>query len=228
MKPKVLYAEDEPFLATIVSDGLRDNGYEVFWAENGQSAIEMIERAKPDICVLDITMPLKDGYTLAADIRKLNLKIPIIFVSAKSQPEEVIMGFKSGGNDYLKKPFSMDELVVRMGSLLARFEEQKTDRKKQYNYEFGSCVLQVVNQQLKTTSKNYTLSFKETMLLEMLIQRSNAVLERQDALITIWGDNSHYNSRSMDVFMANIRKILKDQPGIQLMSIRGVGYKLIC
>jgi DNA-binding response OmpR family regulator len=228
MKPKVLYAEDEPFLANIVSDGLKATGYEVFRANDGESALEMIVHVKPDICVLDIMMPHKDGYTVAENIRKMQLKMPIIFLSAKSQPEEVIMGFKSGGNDYLKKPFSMEELIVRMESLLNRFREQQEDRNQRNVYLFGECRLDAQNQQLQTSQGNHLLSFKETALLEMLLQHKNVILERQHALIKLWGNDSYYNSRSMDVFMSHIRKMLKDQPGVQLMSIRGVGYKLLC
>ena len=228
MKYKVLYAEDEPFLASIVTDGLKASGYEVFRAEDGVAALEMISKLNPDICVLDIMMPYQDGYSVAENIRKMDLKMPIIFVSAKSQPEEVVMGFKSGGNDYLKKPFSMEELFVRMASLLSRFEEQKGGRDQSSIYLFGECRLDTKNQQLQTTAGNHILSFKETGLLEMLLQHKNVILERQQMLLKLWGDDSHYNSRSLDVFMAHIRKMLKDKEGVQLMSVRGIGYKLLC
>lgn len=228
MKLKVLYAEDEPFLASIVTDGLRASCYEVFRAEDGASALEIIADLNPDICVLDIMMPYKDGYTVAENIRKMDLKMPIIFLSAKSQPEEVVMGFKSGGNDYLKKPFSMEELIVRMASLLSRFGEQQEDQGQKNIYTFGKCQLDTKNQQLRTTNENHMLSFKETALLEMLVQHKNIILERQQMLMKLWGDDSHYNSRSLDVFMAHIRKMLKDEPGVQLMSVRGIGYKLLC
>jgi DNA-binding response OmpR family regulator len=214
MKYKVLYAEDEPFLATIVSDGLRSSGYDVLWAEDGQAALDMISDFKPDICVLDIMMPLKDGYTLAEDIRKMHLKVPIIFLSARSHADDVILGFRSGGNDYLKKPFSMGELIVRMESLLARFEEQKEERNRKDLLDFGSCTLDTKNQVLKCSAGNVDLSFKEMALLELLIVNRNNVLERQQALLKIWGDDTHYNSRSMDVFMANIRKLLKNEPEV--------------
>lgn len=228
MKLKVLYAEDEPFLASIVTDGLRASGYEVFRAEDGAAALEIIADLNPDICVLDIMMPYKDGYTVAENIRKMDLKMPIIFLSAKSQPEEVVMGFKSGGNDYLKKPFSMEELIVRMASLLSRFGEQRKDQGQKNIYTFGKYQLDTKNQQLRTANENHMLSFKETALLEMLVQHKNIILERQQMLMKLWGDDSHYNSRSLDVFMAHIRKMLKDEPGVQLVSVRGIGYKLLC
>lgn len=228
-KIKVLYAEDEPFLARIVLDGLTSSGYEVKLALDGALAWAQFVAEKPDICVLDIMMPQKDGYTLAAEIRKSDPNIPIIFLSAKALTEDVVMGFNSGGNDYLKKPFSIDELLVRMESLLKRFGpankgENDTDRK----YWFRNCELDPVAQKLKTSVGEYSLSYKEAILLELLLKNRNNILEREDALIRIWGEDSFYNGRSMDVFMAHLRKLLKSEPEIQIISLRGVGYKLIC
>jgi len=228
-KTKVLYAEDEPFLARIVLDGLTSSGYEVKLALDGALAWAQFVAEKPDICVLDIMMPQKDGYTLAAEIRKSDPNMPIIFLSAKALTEDVVMGFKSGGNDYLKKPFSIDELLVRMESLLKRFgsannEENDIDRK----YRFRNCELDPVAQKLKTSAGEYSLSYKEAILLELLLKNRNNILEREDALIKIWGEDSFYNGRSMDVFMAHLRKLLKSEPEIQIISLRGVGYKLIC
>ncbi|OKS86286.1 response regulator transcription factor [Mucilaginibacter polytrichastri] len=228
MSYKILYAEDEPFLAQIVSDNLKSKGYEVLQAADGQTALEIFKEAKPDICLLDIMMPLKDGYTVAEDIRKINAGTPIIFLSAKSLGEDVVKGFKSGGNDYLKKPFSMVELIVRIDALLARFTGVQQTGNSQTLYQFGNCKLDTVNQQLQTSAGNYDLSYKEASLLEMLILHKNAVLERQEALMKIWGDDSYYNANSMNVFMAHLRKMLKDEPHVQIMGIRGVGYKLIC
>lgn len=228
MKYKVLYAEDEPTLAQIISDGLMNSGYEVEVATDGHQALEIFKLKPPDICVLDIMMPLKDGYAVAEDIRKQDLGIPILFLSAKSMPEDVIMGFKSGGNDYLRKPFNMGELLVRMESLLSRFN--KTPAMAEDNlskHTFGNCVLDSVTQVLVTSQATHTLSYKETALLKLLIQHRNMLLPRQVPLMEIWGDDSFYNARSMDVFMSHLRKMLKDEPSVQLMSIRGAGYKLI-
>ena len=225
---RILYAEDEPVLANIVSDGLKSSGYEVMVATNGKLALDLFKKYPPDICVLDVMMPLKDGYTLAEDIRKMDQNTPIIFLSAKSLGEDAVKGFKSGGNDYLKKPFSMDELTVRIEELLYRFNIKDNERQLQTLFTFCGCVLDVASQRLNTTHGNYDISFKEAAMLRMLLLYRNAVLERKKLLLEIWGDDSHYNSRSMDVFMAHIRKMLKDEPGIQLMSIRGLGYKLMC
>lgn len=229
MKYKVLYAEDEATLAEIISDGLRNSGYEVQLAPDGQQALELFGSGQPDICVLDIMMPVKDGYTLAEDIRRLNSEVPIIFLSAKSLGDDVVKGFKSGGNDYLKKPFTMGELLVRMEALLKRFGNTAPQEAPSSNRKtFGNSALNTVSQELITPIAKYRISYKETAILELLLEHRNALLPRQTALLKIWGDDSYYNARSMDVFMSHLRKMLKDDLDVELMSIRGVGYKLIC
>ena len=228
MKYKVLYAEDEATLAEIISDGLRSSGYEVQHASDGQQALQLFQSGTPDICVLDIMMPVKDGYTLAEDIRQLNSEVPIIFLSAKSLGDDVVKGFKSGGNDYLKKPFTMGELLVRMESLLLRFGNKLPQLPSSNRKTFGNCELNTLSQELATPKANYKISYKETAILELLSEHRNDLLPRQTALLKIWGDDSYYNARSMDVFMSHLRKMLKDDPDIELMSIRGIGYKLIC
>lgn len=227
MKQKILYAEDEPFMAQIVSDNLNARGYEVWIAKDGQAALEIFKNSRPDICLLDIMMPLKDGYSLAEDIRKLDAGIPIIFLSAKSLDEDVVKGFKTGGNDYMRKPFSIVELLVRIEALLLRFSIQQPESDQIAILQFGNCTLDTINQQLKTPVAVYDLSYKEVMLLQLLIKYKNDILERQEALLKIWGDDNLYNGNSMNVFMAHLRKMLKDDSSIQVMSIRGVGYKLI-
>jgi DNA-binding response OmpR family regulator len=225
---KVLYIEDEPFLARVVGDGLKSSAYDVNWVSDGSLAMNEFFRIPPDICILDIMLPSKDGYTIATEIRIANPDVPILFLSAKSLSEDVVKGFRSGGNDYLKKPFSMDELLVRMEALLERANKRiYGEAKSTTNYSFGKCFLDTVHQLLTTKSGDVHLSYKETLLLEMLILQQNKVLERQTALMKIWGDDGYYNTRSMDVFMAHIRKLLKDEPGIQIMNIRGIGYKLV-
>ncbi len=228
MKYKILYAEDEPFLARIVSDNLTAKGYEVITAGDGESALRLYKSVNPDLCIVDIMMPLKDGYHLTEDIRKTGKNIPVIFVSAKSLDEDVVKGFKSGGNDYLRKPFSMIELLARVESLLTRFNQvQQVDEASPW-YEFGNSRLDTVSQQLITPRQVYDLSYKEAMLLELLLKNKNAVLERQEALQKIWGDDNVYNANSMNVFMTHLRKMLKDDSAVQIMSLRSLGYKLTC
>ena len=228
MTYKILYAEDEPFLSRIVSDNLTSKGYEVIAAADGEAALKLYKSASPDLCIIDIMMPLKDGYNLVEDIRRIGSNIPVIFVSAKSLDEDVDKGFKSGGNDYLRKPFSMAELLVRIESLLTRFNQFQPNTEVTLWYEFGNCKLDTVNQQLKTPGHIYDLSYKEAVLLEMLLKNKNVVLDRKEALIKIWGDDTVYNTNSMNVFMAHLRKMLKDDPKIQIISIRSLGYKLVC
>lgn len=230
MSLKVLYAEDEPFLARIVSDGLKNSGYTVQAVADGNLLMDAWFAFKPDICILDIMLPFKDGYTLAKELREAQPNLPIIFLSAKVLTEDVVKGFKSGGNDYLKKPFSMDELLVRMEALLLRFGADTPGPAVGNSkiYSFGNCRLDTVQQKLKTSSGEHSLSFKECALLEMMLLRKNDVLQRQEALQKIWGDDNYYNTRSMDVFMTHIRKLLADEAGVQIMNLRGVGFKLIC
>jgi len=228
VKYKILYAEDEPFLARIVSDNLNAKGYEVITAGDGDAALRLYKSVNPDLCIVDIMMPLKDGYHLTEDIRKTGKNIPVIFVSAKSLDEDVVKGFKSGGNDYLRKPFSMIELLARVESLLTRFNQvQQVDEASPW-YEFGNSRLDTVSQQLITPRQVYDLSYKEAMLLELLLKNKNAVLERQEALQKIWGDDNVYNANSMNVFMTHLRKMLKDDSAVQIMSLRSLGYKLTC
>lgn len=230
MSLKVLYVEDEPFLSHIVSDGLKSSGYAVQVVGDGNLVMDAYLLLKPDICILDIMLPSKDGYTLAKELKAIQPDLPIIFLSAKVLTEDVVKGFKSGGNDYLKKPFSMEELLVRLEALLHRFGRESSSAAVENSkvYAFGNCQLDTVQQILTTSSGDHSLSFKESALLEMMILRKNDVLERQEALIKIWGDDNYYNTRSMDVFMTHLRKLLKDEPGIQIMNLRSIGYKLLC
>ena len=226
-KPKILYAEDEPFLARIVCDGLGAAGYDVLHTGNGSEVIEKLMEWEPQLCVLDVMLPGTDGYSLAAAIRKHSAAIPIIFLSAKTLTEDIIKGFKSGGNDYLKKPFSIDELLVRIESLLVRFNTNEPAPVKAPIYRFGSCSLDTVRHELITPGGSFILSFKEAALLELLLMNSNKVVERNAILKQIWGDDSYYNSRSMDVVLTRIRKLIAGEKGIRLMNLRGVGYKLL-
>lgn len=227
MSAKILYAEDEPFLAKIVMEKLESKGYEVIYATDGVSALKKFRNNRPDLCLFDIMMPERDGYTLVEMIRKNDPEIPIIFTSAKSLDEDLVRGFKSGGNDYLRKPFSLVELLVRIEALLARKEQLNTKHPTQTVYNFGSCKLDTVSQQLTTPLATYDLSYKETALLELLIQHKNEVFERHDALMKIWGNDTIYNVNSMNVFMTHLRKLLKDDPAVQILSLRGIGYKLV-
>ncbi len=223
-KIKVLLAEDEASLGMIVKESLETRDFTVFHAENGEEAFNMYQKENPDILVLDVMMPKKDGFTLAKEIRLENKKIPIIFLTAKSQTSDVVEGFNNGGNDYLKKPFSMEELIVRIKSLLNRIEiKTNADAIKIGEYSFN-----LTKQTLENSSEINQLTHREAQLLFYLFEKKNEVLDRSFILNKLWGNDDFFTARSMDVFISKLRKKLKKDTNIQIINIRGFGYKLIC
>lgn len=225
-KFKVLLAEDEPFLGKIVKESLESRNFDVLWVQDGLRAYSAFRSFNPAICIFDVMMPTKDGFTLTEDIRKVNDRVPIIFLTAKSLTEDVVRGFELGGNDYLKKPFSMEELIVRMNALLNRAAKQpQTSSKTQFcigRYTFNSAL-----QELAFETEQLKLSHRESALLKMLIENKNQVLDRKMALDYLWGEDSFFNARSMDVFITKLRKYLKKDNNVEIVNIRGVGYKLM-
>ena len=222
-KIKVLLAEDEASLGMIVKESLTSRDFIVFHAENGKEASEMYQKEKPDILVLDVMMPLKDGFTVAKEIRLENKRIPIIFLTAKSQTSDVLEGFNHGGNDYLKKPFSMEELIVRIQSLLNRIE-LKTNVD---NIKIGDYTFNFTKQTLNYFNTFETLTHREAQLLFYLFENKNEVLDRSFILNKLWGSDDFFNARSMDVFISKLRKKLQKDSNVQIINIRGYGYKLI-
>lgn len=223
-KIKVLLAEDEASLGMIVKESLESRDFTVFHAENGEEAFEIYQTEKPDILVLDVMMPKKDGFTLAKEIRLENKGIPIIFLTAKSQTSDVLEGFNHGGNDYLKKPFSMEELIVRIKALLNRIQ-LKTNVE---NIKIGEYAFNLTKQTLEFSSETEQLTHREAQLLFYLFEKKNAVLDRTFILNKLWGNDDFFNARSMDVFISKLRKKLKKDTNIQILNVRGFGYKLIC
>ena len=178
----------------------------------------------PDILVLDVMMPKMDGFTLASEIRLRDAEVPILFLTAKTQTQDVVKGFELGGNDYLKKPFSMEELVVRMQALLQR----RTQNSKKQDIRIGSFQFNYIKQELYRQSRLTKLTHREAELLYYLYRNRNQVLERSFILKKLWGDDDFFNARSMDVFITKLRKKLKADPDLEILNVRGVGYKLIC
>lgn len=222
-KIKIVLAEDEPSLAEIIKESLETKDFEVFLAKNGQVAYELYKSVHPDILVLDVMMPIKDGFTLAKEIRDQDTQIPIIFLTAKSQTKDVLEGFSHGGNDYLKKPFSMAELIVRIHSLLSRSKVETNKRIiKIGNYDFN-YTKQVLIHHKETTQ----LTHREAELLLLLTKKKNEISDRSFILKKIWGDDDFFNARSMDVFITKLRKKLKKDDSIQIINVRGFGYKLV-
>jgi two-component system, OmpR family, alkaline phosphatase synthesis response regulator PhoP len=223
--PTILLAEDEPALGLIIKESLETRNFKVFLAENGVEAYNIYQKEDINLLVLDVMMPKKDGFTLAKEIRMENNAIPIIFLTAKSQTQDVVEGFTIGGNDYLKKPFSMEELIVRINNLLNRTKLQKTSEILQigaYIYDFPKQTLQFKDEE------NVQLTHREAHLLFHLIKNKNEVLERSLILNKLWGNDDFFNARSMDVFITKLRKKLKQDNAIQIVNVRGFGYKLIC
>lgn len=223
-KIKVLLAEDEESLGMIVKESLESRSFIVFHAENGEKAKAIYKQEKPDILVLDVMMPLKDGFTLAKEIRQENKEIPIIFLTAKSQTSDVLEGFNHGGNDYLKKPFSMEELIIRIKNLLNRI----TIKTNLESITIGAYTFNYTKQTLSFLLETTTLTHREAELLYYLFEKKNEVLDRTFILNKIWGNDDFFNARSMDVFISKLRKKLKKDATIQIINIRGFGYKLIC
>ena len=224
-KIKILLAEDELNLGKIVSENLEAKGYEVIYCIDGEDALEQFHQKNPDFLILDVMMPKKDGFTLAKEIRKENTSIPILFLTAKSQTQDVVKGFHSGGNDYLKKPFSMEELLVRIEALLQRntgVQVQKED-----DITLGIFTFNPKKQTLKSVANTFQLTSREADLLYHLYLKKNDVLDRSFILKKLWGNDDFFNARSMDVFISKLRKKLKSDAQIQIINVRGFGYKLI-
>ncbi|CAL2095265.1 response regulator transcription factor [Tenacibaculum sp. 190524A02b] len=223
-KIKLILAEDEPSLGQIIKETLETRNFEVYHAINGEEAFNLYEEITPDILVLDVMMPKKDGFTLAKEIRQNNKSIPIIFLTAKSQTKDVLEGFNHGGNDYLKKPFSMEELIVRVHSLLDRIQLKNNNE----SIPIGNYIFNYTKQTLHLNNNSELLTHKESELLYHLSQKSNEILDRSFILNKLWGNDDFFNARSMDVFISKLRKKLQNDSSIQIVNIRGYGYKLIC
>jgi len=223
----ILFAEDEEALGMIVNDSLESRGFTVDFHTNGKSALDAFYKEHFDILVLDVMMPEMDGFTLAREIRKTNKQIPIIFLTAKSQTTDVVEGFELGGNDYLKKPFSMEELIVRIKSQLGRIQSGPASTSEKPVFQIGAYQFDFNSQLLKYNQNEKQLTHREAELLRLFCENKNTVLDRQATLQKLWGDDSFFNARSMDVFITKLRKYLKDDPEVQIINVRGVGYKMI-
>ncbi|QIP15908.1 response regulator transcription factor [Spirosoma aureum] len=226
--PTVLLIEDEAALGMIVRDSLEVRGFTVRYATNGDEGLAMFRQERPDIIVADVMMPQMDGFTLVEQIRKVDTDIPVLFLTARSQTADVVRGFELGGNDYLKKPFSLDELIVRINALLRRAMVPQLRVQPVSDFlPIGRYQFDPPKQKLVLDSHEVLLSYREAELLRRLYEQRNQVLERAVVLMEIWGDDSFFNGRSLDVFITRLRRHLREDPQIQIVNIRGIGYKLI-
>jgi DNA-binding response OmpR family regulator len=220
---KILYVEDEPFLGKIVKESLESRDFLVSMTDTGADAISLFTSIQPDICILDVMLPKKDGFQIGKEIRNINPAVPIIFVTAKNQTQDVIKGFESGGNDYIRKPFSMEELIVRIDNLLAL---TKTHSEVNSNpiIALGKYSFHTQRYELSLDDQIKKLSHKEAALLQLLTANKNAITNRKDILLKLWGDDSFFNSRNLDVYITKLREYLKEDDRIQIITIKGIGY----
>lgn len=224
-KLHVLLCEDEESLGMLVREYLQAKGYDVELYFDGEAGYKAFAKTKFDMCLLDVMMPKMDGFTLAKEIRMVNADIPIIFLTAKNLKDDVLEGFKIGADDYLTKPFSVDELVYRMEAILRRVKVKK--QRNITRYQLGKFTFDIPRQVLTMGNEQTKLTTKECELLTMLCDHANQVLERELALKTIWIDDNYFNARSMDVYITKLRKHLKADPSIEINNVHGKGYRLI-
>ena len=222
---KILLCEDDENLGMLLREYLQAKGYSTVLCPDGEQGFKEFTKNKYDIAVLDVMMPKKDGFTLAQDIRQANADLPIIFLTAKTLKEDILEGFKIGADDYITKPFSMEELVFRVGAILRRVRGKKT--KESTLYHIGKFVFDTQKQLLTIGDQQTKLTTKENELLALLCSHANEILQRDFALKTIWIDDNYFNARSMDVYITKLRKHLKDDDQIEIINIHGKGYKLI-
>lgn len=224
-KVKILLCEDDENLGMLLREYLQTRGYDADLQPDGEAGYKAFTRGKYDLCVFDVMMPKKDGFALAADIRNINGEVPIIFLTAKSMKEDILQGFKLGADDYLSKPFSMEELLSRIESILRRVRGKKV--KDIVVFNIGAFVFDAQKQILTFEGETKKLTTKESELLRLLASNANSILERNYALKSIWEDDNYFNARSMDVYITKLRKLLKDDPNVAIINIHGKGYKLI-
>jgi len=222
-KTKVLYVEDEPFLGRIVKESLESRAFDVHMVTDGKDAVQAYTTIKPDISILDIMLPGKDGYTIAREIRQIHETSPIIFVTAKNETDDVLKGFDAGGNDYIRKPFSMEELIVRINNLL-QLTIQKGNKTPE-NITIGKYEFIPLRYELRKGDLVKKLSHRESTLLQLLLDSRNATLPRKDILMKLWGDDSFFNSRNLDVYITKLRDYLREDDAIEIITIKGVGYQ---
>ena len=224
-KLHILLCEDEESLGMLVREYLQAKGYDAELYLDGEAGYKAFVKGVYDMCLLDVMMPKMDGFTLARELRMINAEVPIMFLTAKNLKDDILEGFKLGADDYLTKPFSMDELVYRMEAILRRVKAR--NKQMAVRYQLGRFVFDTQRQLLTIGEKSTKLTTKESELLTMLCTHMNDVLERDLALKTIWIDDNYFNARSMDVYITKLRKHLKDDPNVEINNVHGKGYRLV-
>lgn len=224
---KILYVEDELFLGKIVKESLESRSYEVLMEADGNKTFSLFAQHRPDICVLDVMLPNKDGFTIAEEIRQVDQDVPIIFLTAKTQTEDLVKGFRTGGNDYIRKPFSMEELIVRIENALRyRNGENKPGDKKDV-VKIGKYTFHMNHQVLRNNGDERKLSFRESELLKVLYENRDKIVDRRDILNLLWGNDNFFNSRNLDVYITKLRSYLKGDSALEIITIKGIGYRFV-
>lgn len=227
---KILLVEDDPNLGLLLQDYLQLKGkFEVVLCTDGEEGLKAFSRQSFDLCILDVMMPKKDGFTLGKEIRKINQEIPIIFATAKAMIEDKASAYDLGGDDYITKPFRIEELLLRINALLKRVtvKEPVNQEPEQNQFQIGDYTFDYTTQLIHYNGLQQKLSTKEAELLRLLCLKKNAVLTREEALLSIWHDDNYFNGRSMDVFLSKLRKYLRDDPKVEILNVHGKGYKLL-
>lgn len=224
MKRKILYIEDEPFLGKIVHETLQKQGFEVVLITDGAKVMQSFNLFTPDICVLDIMLPNVDGYTLCSEIRKRHPNLPVIFLTAKTETADLVKGFESGGTDYIRKPFSMEELIVRIKNLLNLIGGINVQKDISSEKVIGRYKYLPFRYELVTPTKVIKLSQREQEVLDLLTTNINHTVERKFLLKTVWGDDSFFNSRTLDVYIRKLREYFSEDSSIELITLKGKGY----
>lgn len=224
---KILLAEDDPNLGELLKDYLELKGkYDVVLCQDGDQALEQFRKERFDLCIFDVMMPKKDGFSLGKDVRKMDQTIPIIFATAKGMMEDKTQAFELGGDDYITKPFRVEELLLRIQALLKRVSKDKEEELAD-KFEIGNYFFDYTSQVVTYKGQQQKLSTKEAELLRLLCLKKNDVLTREEALVKIWHDDNYFTGRSMDVFLSKLRKYLKEDPNVEIVNVHGKGYKLL-
>ena len=226
MSITILYAEDELFLGKIVKESLQSRGFLVHMESDGAKVFDAYKKTLPDVCVLDIMMPNKDGFEIAEEIRAVNKQVPILFLTAKTQTSDVVKGFTLGGNDYIKKPFSMEELIVRIENVLRKKDGNAVSISAD-SVQLGKYFFYTNRQLLVIDAVEKKLSYRENEILKILYENRDGIIDRKNILNLLWGNDSFFNSRNLDVYINKIRGYLKEDESLEILTIKGIGYRFV-
>lgn len=226
-KVKILYVEDEPYLGKIVKESLESRDFDVKMLPDGRGVRAAVDAFQPQICVLDVMLPYKDGFTLGKELRVTHPNLPIIYLTAKTQTKDILKGFESGGNDYIKKPFSMEELIVRVNNILQLTSLSNSQIKHDTSINLGTYIFYPRKYQLHHDKQIIKLSNRDVQLLQIFCNNKNTSVKRKDILLQIWKDDSIYNSRNLDVYINKLRDYLKKDENLKIVTLKGVGYHFV-